>query len=124
LASALKMTRDDGIDRLLKSNKVVALVTVTGGPAGLIPPDDSGSSHAVSDQPRGSQPASATAYAATAGYPHLSVPMGQVEGMPVGLSFLGPAWSEQLLLSLGYAYEQASKKRVPPEAYKHVIVGR
>ena len=121
LAAALKMTRDDGIDRLLKKNKVVALVTVTGSAADVIPPDNSGSSGAVSAQPRGSQPASATAYAATAGYPHLSVPMGQVSGMPIGLSFIGPMWSEDLLLSLGYSYEQASKKRVPPEAYKHVI---
>ncbi|HEY4368788.1 MAG TPA: amidase [Steroidobacteraceae bacterium] len=123
LQSALRMTRQDGIDRLLKKNKVVALVTLTGGPADLIQPDGSGGSHAVSAQPRGSQPASATAYAATAGYPHLSVPMGQVEGMPVGLSFLGAPWSEQLLLSLGYAYEQASMKRVPPTAYKKVIPG-
>ena len=45
--------------------------------------------------------------AAVAGYPHLSVPMGQVKGMPVGLSFIGPKWSDALILSLGYAYEQA-----------------
>ena len=45
--------------------------------------------------------------AAVAGYPHLTVPMGLVKGLPVGLSFIGPKWSEQLLLNLGYAYEQA-----------------
>jgi amidase len=45
--------------------------------------------------------------AAVAGYPHLTVPMGQVRGLPVGLSFIGPKWSEALLLSLGFAYEQA-----------------
>ena len=45
--------------------------------------------------------------AAVAGYPHLTVPMGLVKGLPVGLSFIGPKWSEPLLLSLGYAYEQA-----------------
>ncbi len=121
LASAMRMVRDEGIDRLLKQYQVAALVTVTAGPAEAIPPDGTTDSHPVSAQPRGSQPASVTAYAATAGYPHLCVPMGLVEGMPVGLSFVGPAWSEQLLLSLGYAYEQASGKRVPPTAYKQFI---
>ena len=42
-----------------------------------------------------------------AGYPHLTVPMGQVKGLPVGLSFIGPKWSDALMLRLGYAYEQA-----------------
>ena len=45
--------------------------------------------------------------AAVAGYPHLSVPMGMVKGLPVGLSFIGPKWSDALMLRLGYAYEQA-----------------
>jgi amidase len=49
-----------------------------------------------------------------AGYPHLTVPMGQVRGLPVGLSFIGPKWSDGLILSLGYAYEQASQKRLEP----------
>ncbi len=59
-----------------------------------------------------------TLYAAAAGYPHLTVPMGQVDGLPVGLSFIGTAWSDAQLLSYGYAYEQASHKRVPPPAAK------
>ena len=46
--------------------------------------------------------------AAVAGYPHLTVPMGGVRGLPVGLSFIGPAWSEARLLALGYAFEQAA----------------
>jgi amidase len=49
-----------------------------------------------------------------AGYPHLTVPMGLVKGLPVGLSFLGPKWSDGMILSLGYAYEQASRKRAEP----------
>jgi amidase len=49
-----------------------------------------------------------------AGYPHLTVPMGQVGGLPVGLSFIGAAWSERTLLGYGYAYEQASDARKPP----------
>jgi amidase len=44
-----------------------------------------------------------------AGYPAISVPAGQVSGLPVGLSFLGPAWSEPALIALAYAFEQASQ---------------
>ncbi|MBV8468263.1 MAG: amidase [Burkholderiaceae bacterium] len=51
---------------------------------------------------------------AVAGYPHLTVPMGLVSGLPAGLSFGALAWQEARLLSYGYAYEQASHKRVPP----------
>ncbi len=56
-----------------------------------------------------------TGLAAVAGYPHLTVPMGLVHGLPVGLSFIGPAWSDARILALGYAYEQASHARVPPQ---------
>jgi amidase len=52
--------------------------------------------------------------AAVAGYPHLTVPMGAVMGLPVGLSFIGPAWSEARLLGYGYTYEQAARVRVTP----------
>ena len=45
---------------------------------------------------------------AVAGYPHLTVPMALVSGLPVGLSFIGPAWSEAKLLALGYSFEQAN----------------
>jgi amidase len=51
---------------------------------------------------------------AVSGYPHLTVPMGEVSGLPVGISFIGPAWSEARLLALGYAFEQATKARVAP----------
>src|SRR3546814_17942284 len=47
--------------------------------------------------------------AAVAGYPHVTVPMGEVKGLPVGLSFIGPKWSDALILSLGYDYEQDRK---------------
>jgi amidase len=52
--------------------------------------------------------------AAMAGYPHLTVPMGYVHGLPVGLSLVGGPYTEALLLSLGYAYEQATKHRQAP----------
>ena len=87
----------NGIDRLLKRYNVVALVGPTAGPAWKI------------DAVNGDQFSGGGAgdLAAVAGYPHLTVPMGLVKGLPVGLSFMGPKWSEARLLSLGYAYEQA-----------------
>ncbi len=53
--------------------------------------------------------------AAMAGYPHLTVPMGYLHGLPVGLSFIGTAWSEATLLKLGYAFEQKMQTRRAPE---------
>lgn len=55
-----------------------------------------------------------TGPAAMSGYPHISVPGGMVYGLPVGLSFFGPAYSEPALISMAHAYEQASKKRIKP----------
>jgi len=52
--------------------------------------------------------------AAVSGHPSLTVPMGFVFGLPVGLSFIGRAWSEAALLRLAFAYEQATKHRRPP----------
>ena len=86
-----------GIDRLLKTYNVVALVGPTMPPAWKI---DAVNGDQISGGGAGS-------LAAVSGYPHLTVPMGLVKGMPVGLSFIGPQWSEALLLSLGYSYEQA-----------------
>ena len=56
----------------------------------------------------------ATILPALSGYPHLTVPMGLANGLPVGLSFIGPAWSDGDLLAMGYAYEQATMRRVAP----------
>ena len=57
---------------------------------------------------------SASFLPATSGYPHLTVPMGYARGLPVGLSFIGPAWSEARLLALGAAFERAAAARKPP----------
>jgi amidase len=87
----------NGIDRLLKAHKLDALIGPTVSAAWPI------------DAVHGDQyPGGGGGYlAAMAGYPHLTVPMGQVKGLPVGLSFIGPKWSDALILSLGHAYEQA-----------------
>jgi amidase len=103
-ASSLRTAGAQGIDRLLKEHDLVALVGPTMPPAWLI------------DAVNGDQIAGGGGgnLAAIAGYPHLTVPMGTVRGLPVGLSFIGPKWSDALILSLGYAYEQASRKRAEP----------
>ena len=86
----------EGLDKLLADNRVVALVSPTYGPAWSI--------DLVNGDP---SIASSTMLSAVIGYPHLTVPMGDVSGLPVGLSFMGPAWSEKTLLRIGYAFEQA-----------------
>ncbi|MDP1591533.1 MAG: amidase family protein, partial [Prosthecobacter sp.] len=83
-------------------------------------PDGTAAGGPALDRPKGETPPSISGNAAIAGYPNLTVPMGHIEGMPVGLSFVGPKWSEQMLLAYGYAYEQATKKRVAPTAYKQI----
>lgn len=94
----------NGIDRLLKADRLDALVGPTMPPAWKI------------DAVNGDQIAGggAGSLAAVAGYPHLTVPMGAVRGLPVGLSFIGRKWSDARILSLGYAYEQASHAGVAP----------
>jgi amidase len=100
----------NGIDKLLKDNRVIALVGPTMPPAWKI--------DAVNgDQSSGG---GAGSLAAVAGYPHLTVPMGLVKGLPVGLSFIGPKWSEALLLDLGYAYEQARGPFPTPKFYRSI----
>jgi len=109
-----RLTREEGIDRWLAEYDVVALVTPTGSPAALLQLDGTPGPGPIAPEPRGTRPPSLTTIAAVAGYPILSVPMGLVDGLPVGLSFVGTAWSEALLLSLAYDFEQASMARVPP----------
>jgi amidase len=114
LKEGKRLAMEDGIDRLLKDYKVDALVSLPGGPASLTPADGTSYSVFLAEHKPGEFPPAATNTAATAGYPLISVPMGLREGMPVGISFVGTAWSEAMLLSLAYDYEQASKARVPP----------
>jgi amidase len=109
-AAAFQAAGPLGIDKLLKDNKVVALVGPTMPPAWKI------------DAVNGDQSAGGGAggLAAVAGYPHLTVPMGMVRGLPVGLSFIGPKWSESLLLNLGFAYEQARGPFPTPKFYRTI----
>jgi amidase len=100
----------NAIDGMLRQYRVVALVGPTMPPAWKI---DAVNGDQISGSGAGS-------LAAVAGYPHLTVPMGLVKGLPVGLSFIGPKWSEARLLSLGYAYEQARGAFPVPSFYESI----
>ena len=102
--TSLRIAGHDGIDAMLAKDHLDALVCPTMPPAWKI-------DVANGDQIGGG---GAGGLAAVAGYPHLTVPMGAVMGLPVGLSFIGPAWSEARLLGYGYAYEQAAKVKLAP----------
>jgi amidase len=92
-----------GIDAVISKHKLDAIVAPTGSPAW--PTDLVNGDHFLG--------ASSTP-AAVAGYPNVTVPAGEVYGLPIGISFIGPAWSEARLIALAYAYEQATKHRRPP----------
>jgi amidase len=93
-----------GIDAVIKAHKLDALVAPTQGPAAL--------TDLVYGDPN--QGGSFTSPAAVAGYPHITVPAGFVFGLPVGVSFVGGAWSEPTLIKLAYSFEQATKARRAP----------
>jgi amidase len=103
LAKCRRLSRAEGLDAVLDKNRLDALVAPTGAPAWVIDPVSG--DHFVGGN---STPA------AVAGYPTLTVPMGFVFGLPVGLSFIGRAWSEATLLRLAFAFEQATRHRRPP----------
>ncbi len=99
-----KLTRDEGIDAVIAKYKLDAIVGPTSGPSWTT--DWVSGDHA--DSGCASPPA-------VAGYPHITVPAGYVFGLPVGISFFGPAWSEPRLLRFAYAFEQARKARRKPQ---------
>jgi amidase len=101
-AAGRKLARE-ALDKMLSENNVLVLVGPSTGPASIVDPVNG---------PRAT--GSYSTLPAVSGYPHLTVPMGYASGLPVGLSFLGPAWSEARLLSLGYSFEQALPPRQDP----------
>lgn len=109
LDDILSATRENGIDRLLVEHDVDVLVAPSGPLAARIDPVNG---DVWPDWP------GAGYLAAIAGYPHLTVPMGSVHGLPLGISFMGGKDQDARILSLGYAYEQASRARAEPQYYQ------
>ncbi len=103
LAACRRLTRDEGLDAAIAKHKLDAFVAPTDSPAWPI--DIVNGDHYLGG--------SSTA-PAVSGYPHVTVPMGAVFGLPVGLSFFGAAWSEPKLIRYAYAFEQATRHRTVP----------
>ncbi len=98
------LTRAQGIDAVMKKNRLDALVAPTGGPPW--PTDWINGDHFTGGY---------SSTSAVAGYPHITVPAGYIFGLPVGISFFGGAYSEPKLIKIAYAFEQATKVRRPPQ---------
>ena len=103
LEKCRRLSRAEGLDAVFDKHRLDALVAPTGAPAWVIDPVSGDHFVGGSSTP-----------AAVAGYPSLSLPMGFVFGLPVGLSFIGRAWSEPVLVRLAFAFEQATLHRRPP----------
>jgi amidase len=113
LAKNHRLSRAMGIDHTLTKYRLDALVAPTGAPPSL------------TDLVNGDYgPGGSSTIPAVAGYPHITVPMGYVFGLPVGLSLFGRAWSEPTLIKLAFAFEQATKHRKPPTFLKTADLAR
>jgi amidase len=98
-----RFSRNEGIDKVMDKNQLDAIVAPSGGPAGS-------TDHVYGDRDVGGS----SSPAAVAGYPSITVPAGDIQGLPVGISFFGRAYSEPTLLKIAFAFEQATKARKPP----------
>jgi amidase len=103
LAKDHDLMRAKGIDAALDKHKLDALVVLTNGPAHLTDLINGDSFSGSSSSP-----------AAVAGYPTITLPAGSINGLPVGVSFIGRAWSEPVLIRLAYGLERAIAARRTP----------
>lgn len=104
LRKSRRLSREEGLDKVMNEHQLNAIVAPTGGPAfvtDLVNGDHFGGGSSTP--------------AAVSGYPNITVPMGEVFGLPVGISFFGLAWSEPTLIRLAYAFERRTGVRRPPE---------
>ena len=108
LAKMLEGARENGIDKVMNEHNLDALIAPTGGPAWKTDHTNGDSFGLGSSSP-----------AARAGYPNITVPMGFIDELPVGISFFGRAWSEPTLIEIAYAYEQGTKHRKAPKFLEH-----
>lgn len=102
--TARRLAGPEGIDAALREQRLDALVAPTMSPAWK------------ADLTNGDPSSVSAGYggAAVAGYPSITVPMGDAQGLPLGIVFMGTAWSEPRLVRFAHAYEQASRARKPP----------
>lgn len=104
LSSMLKGAREEGIDRVMDEYELDAIIAPTGSPAWKTDWINGDSFHLGSSSP-----------AARAGYPNITVPMGYISELPVGISFFGRSWSEPVLIEIAFAYENITNHRRAPE---------
>lgn len=104
LAAMHKGAREDGIDKVMDEHDLDAIIAPTGSPAWKTDWTNGDSFQLGSSSP-----------AAHAGYPNITLPMGFVDHLPVGISIFGRAWSEPVLIEIAYAYEQGTKHRKVPQ---------
>jgi amidase len=104
LEGLVKGAREDGLDKVLKENNLDAIIAPTGSPAWYTDWVNGDSFQLGSSSP-----------AAQAGYPNITVPMGFIGDLPVGMSIFGAAWSEPVLIEIAYSYEQGTMHRKAPD---------
>ena len=103
LNKMLRGSRENGLDKTMNTHRLDAIIAPTGTPAWLTDHTNGDSFHFGT-----------SSAAAQAGYPNITVPMGFIDGLPVGISFFGRAWSEPLLIEIAYGYEAGRKHRKAP----------
>jgi amidase len=104
LSNLKRLSQKEGIDKVMNENDLDVIIAPTGSPSWSTDWFNGDNYHISSSSP-----------SAWAGYPIISVPMGNIHGLPVGISFFGRAWSEPTLIEVSYAFEQSSKARIIPE---------
>ena len=104
LLTLKRLSQTEGIDKVMNDNDLDVIVAPTGSPSWSTDWFNGDNYYISSSSP-----------SAWAGYPIVSVPMGNIHGLPVGISFFGRAWSEPTLIEVSYAFEQSSKARIIPE---------
>lgn len=107
LENLKRLSQQEGIDRVMDENNLDLIIAPTGSPAWTTDWVNGDNYHIGSSSP-----------SACAGYPIISVPMGEIHGLPVGLSFFGKAWSEPVLIEAAYAFEQKTQARIIPNFFK------
>jgi len=103
-ANMMKAAREDGIDKVMEEHDLDGFIGITGGPAWKTDHTNGDNFGTSSSSP-----------AARAGYAAITVPMGFIDGLPVGITFFGGAWMEPEMIEMAYSFEQLTNVRKAPE---------